>query len=68
MPYYDEAGNELDPSKMPVPKMCQLCEKKDDPEEDIICNLHRLEKRNDRQFSCSAYVSLYGPLIDDIIV
>jgi len=67
MPYFDDDGNELDPTGVPMPKMCMMCEKRDDPDEDILCNLNRLDQRNEQDFRCGAFVSLYGALIDDII-
>lgn len=67
MPYYDDDGNELDPSTIPVPKMCTMCEKQDLPEEEILCNLNRLDQADEPDFKCGAFVSLYGALIDDII-
>lgn len=67
MPYYDDDGNELDPSNIPMPRMCTMCEKKDDAEEEILCNLNRLDQAGEPTFKCGAFVSLYGALIDDII-
>ena len=67
MPYYDDDGNELDPASIPVPQMCLMCEKKDDPNEEILCNLNRLDQAGTTHFKCGAFVSLYGALIDDII-
>ena len=67
MAYYDDDGNELDPTTIPIPAMCLICEKKDDPNEEVLCNLNRLDQRNDRTFKCGAFVSLYGILVDDII-
>jgi len=67
MPYYDDDGNELDPSTIVLPQLCLLCEKKDDPGEEILCNLNRLDQQGDVEFRCGAFVSLYGALIDDII-
>jgi len=67
MPYFDDDGNELDPTGVPMPKMCMMCEKRDDPNEEILCNLNRLDQRNKKEFRCGAFVSLYGALIDDII-
>ena len=67
MPYYDDDGNELDPATAPLRPMCLLCEKKDDPHEEILCNLNRLDQRDEVEFKCGAFVSLYGALIDDII-
>lgn len=67
MPYYDDDGNELDPSTIPMPKICLMCEKKDLPEEEVLCNLNRLDQEGEPHFKCGAFVSLYGVLIDDII-
>ncbi len=67
MGYYDDDGNELDPTTIPMPGICLMCEMKDDPNEEILCNLNRLDQRNDRDFKCGAFVSLYGVLVDDII-
>jgi hypothetical protein len=44
-----------------------MCEKKDLPDEEILCNLNRLDQRDEKEFKCGAFVSLYGALIDDII-
>lgn len=68
MPYYDDDGNEIDPATIPMPGMCLMCDKRGDPDEEILCNLTRLDQMNKREFKCEAFSSLYGPLIDDIIV
>jgi hypothetical protein len=65
--YYDDASNEVDPKMIPMPKLCLSCDKKDDPNEEIYCNLNRLDQRNDVEFKCYAYESSYGVLSDDII-
>lgn len=67
MPYYDDDGNGIDVSAIPAPKMCSVCEKNGFPEEEILCNLTRLDQRDETVFKCGAFVSLYGALIDDII-
>ncbi len=67
MPYYDDYGNELDPRTITMPKMCLMCEKNGDPDEEILCDLNRLNQRDEEHFKCGAFASLYGPLIDDII-
>lgn len=67
MPYYDDDGNELDPASIPMPHMCMMCEKREMPGEEILCNLNRLDQMGEEEFKCGAFVSLYGVLIDDII-
>ena len=67
MPYYDDDGNELNPATVPMPRMCLMCEKKGDPQEEIFCDLIRLGQRDEKEFKCRSFVSLYATLIDDII-
>ena len=65
--YFDDDGNPIDPKTIPMPKLCLSCEKKDDKSEEILCNLNRLDQRDDDEFICYAYKSSYGVLVDDII-
>jgi hypothetical protein len=65
--FFDDDGNEIDPALIPMPGLCLNCEKKDDSDEEILCNLTRFDQRNDQEFICYAYVSRYGVLVDDII-
>ena len=67
MKLYDDNGNELDVSKIPIPKLCFSCEKKDAPYELILCNLNRFDQKDDDDFKCGAYESIYGVLDDEII-
>jgi len=67
MPYYDDDGNELDPTTIVIPQMCLVCDKLNRPEEEILYNLNRLDQKDEDEFKCGAFVSLYGALIDDII-
>lgn len=65
--YFDDEGNEIDPKTIPMPKLCLSCENKDNKDEEILCNLTRLDQANDQEFICFAYKSSYGVLTDDII-
>ena len=65
--YFDDDGNKIDPKTIPMPKLCLSCEKKDDKHEEILCNLTRLDQRDDKKFICYAYKSSYGVLVDDTI-
>jgi hypothetical protein len=67
MPYFDDDGNELDPRNIRIPELCTHCDKIDDPNEEILCNLNRLDQQDSDPFECGAYRSRYGALIDDII-
>ena len=65
--YFDDDGNEINPALIPMPELCLNCEKKDNPDEEILCNLTRFDQRDDEEFICFAFVSRYGVLVDDII-
>ncbi len=67
MPYYDDDGNELDPTNIPMPNLCLSCEKKNNKYEEILCNLNRLDQKDDKDFKCGAYLSVYGVLNEDTI-
>ena len=55
MPYYDDDGTEVNPDLIPKPQLCLSCKKNDDPGEEILCNLTRLDQRNEPEFKCFAY-------------
>jgi len=57
MPYFDDDGNEFNPNLYPTPNLCLSCKKKDDPNEEIVCNLTRLDQIEEEDFVCSAYES-----------
>ncbi|MBM4175398.1 MAG: hypothetical protein FJ213_04395 [Ignavibacteria bacterium] len=54
--YFDDSGNELNPDLIPKPQLCLSCKKNDEQgEEEILCNLTRLDQRNSDEFICHAY-------------
>ncbi|MCK5170460.1 MAG: hypothetical protein KAQ75_11330 [Bacteroidales bacterium] len=53
--YFDDDGNELNPDLIPKPNLCLSCKKNEDPNEEILCNLNRLDQRNESEFKCFAY-------------
>jgi hypothetical protein len=67
MPIYDDDGNEIDPATVPIPALCRSCEKFDDPDEKLLCDLNRCGQKDSVDFRCYAFASLYGSLTDDII-
>ena len=50
--YYDDDGTELYPDLYPKPALCLMClhNEDDDPEEEVLCNLNRLDRRNKKDF------------------
>jgi hypothetical protein len=59
MPYYDDDGNELNPNLIRKPQLCSSCRKNDDPGEEILCNLTRLDQQGDGEFRCFAYENMF---------
>lgn len=53
--YFDDDGNELNLDLLPKPNLCLSCKKNEDPNEEILCNLNRLDQRDESEFKCFAY-------------
>jgi hypothetical protein len=53
--YFDDDGNELDPNSVPIPALCLNCRFYEDPYELVLCNLNRLDQRDDEEFICYAF-------------
>jgi len=53
--YFDDDGNQLNPDLIPKPGLCLTCKKDTDPNEEILCNLNRLDQRHQDKFVCYAY-------------
>ena len=53
--YFDDDGNELNPNLISKPNLCLSCNKNEDPDEEILCNLNRLDQRTESEFICFAY-------------
>jgi len=58
--YFDDDGNPLNPDLIARPGLCLLCKLNDidDPEENILCNLNRLDQVNEKEFKCGAYLPI----------
>ncbi len=53
--YFDDDGTEVNPNFYPKPQLCLSCKKNDDPNEGILCNLNRLDQKDEQEFKCFAY-------------
>lgn len=58
--YFDDDGTEFDPDLFPIPVLCLVCKKNDDPKEEILCNLTRLDQRGEPEFRCDAFQHIFG--------
>ncbi len=57
--YFDDDGNELNPDLHPKPTLCLSCKKDGIKEEEIVCNLTRLDQLEEKEFICFAYENKY---------
>jgi hypothetical protein len=53
--YFDDDGTELNPDLTPKPSLCISCAKDGDPNEEMLCNLNRLDQQGEAEFKCFAY-------------
>jgi hypothetical protein len=56
--FYDDDGNPINPNLFPKPALCLGCKKNDDPNEEMLCTMTRLDQRGETDFECFAYESL----------
>jgi hypothetical protein len=54
-PYFNDDGTEINPDEIKKPSLCVICQKNLDPNEEILCNLTRVDQRNDAEFICEAF-------------
>ena len=52
--YFRDDGRDL----IPKPSLCVACRKQDDPDEEILCTLTRLDQRDEEEFICFAYETI----------
>jgi len=57
--YFDDDGTPLNPNLFPKPALCLSCKLKDDPNEEILCNMNRLDQRGEKEFICHAFQNMY---------
>jgi hypothetical protein len=53
--YFDDDGNEMNPNLVSKPPLCISCVKDGDPNEEMLCNLNRLDQQGEGDFRCGAY-------------
>lgn len=55
--FYDDDGMEINPDLISKPSLCTSCAKDDDPSEEPLCVLNRLDQQGEEEFQCGAYVA-----------
>ena len=57
-PYFDDDGTEINPDLIPKPELCLICKKQNDPAEEIICTINRLDQSDDEEYKCYAFENM----------
>ena len=53
--YYLDDGTRIDPNFIDKPSLCILCNKNDDPSEEVLCTLTRIDQHGESEFVCYSY-------------
>ncbi len=53
--YFDDEGNEVNPNLTSKPALCISCVKDEDQNQEMLCNLNRLDQQGEADFKCEAY-------------
>lgn len=60
--YYTDDGRIIDQDSIKLPTMCSQCAKNGQPDEEIACNLNRIDQAKEiaqrQKFICGAYRAL----------
>jgi len=52
--FFDDDGTKVNPDLYPKPQLCHSCKKNNDPNEELLCSLTRLDQRDESEFKCFA--------------
>jgi len=53
--YFFDDGTEYNPDLYPKPNLCLICKKNEDPNEEILCNLNRMDQYGNDDFKCFVF-------------
>jgi len=53
--FFHDDGSEVNPDLVPKPSLCISCRKDGLREEEILCNLNRMDQQGEEEFQCGAY-------------
>tara|TARA_R110002072_G_scaffold4384_9_gene30739 strand:+ start:2833 stop:3030 length:198 start_codon:yes stop_codon:yes gene_type:complete len=57
--YFNDDGTPFNPDLIPKPQLCLGCINDEDENQEILCNLTRLDQKNEKEFKCYAYLNKY---------
>jgi len=57
MRFYTDDGTEVNPELIPKPSLCTSCSKDQDPSQEYLCAMNRLDQHDEDDFQCGEYAS-----------
>lgn len=55
MHFYNDDGSEVNPNLISKPSLCLSCKFDDDPRQEVLCTLNRMDQIEKDEFACGAY-------------
>lgn len=56
--FYNDDGTEVNPDLIPKPSLCISCRKDELQDEEVLCNLTRMDQQGQDEFICGAYQAI----------
>ena len=53
--FFDDDGYEINSELIKKPSLCLICLNNDNPKEEILCNMTRLDQKDEDEFKCFAF-------------
>ena len=53
--FYNDDGTEVNPDLLPKPSLCISCRKDGLRNEEILCDLNRMDQQGEEEFQCGVY-------------
>jgi hypothetical protein len=53
--YYDDDGTKINPELIVKPALCLSCKHEDDPSQEMLCTLNRMDQQGESDFKCGVY-------------
>lgn len=53
--YYDDDGMKINPELIEKPSLCLSCKHEDEPSQEMLCTLNRMDQQDKDDFKCGAY-------------
>ena len=54
-PFYLDDGTEINSDSIAKPGICIICKNNDDPDQELLCILTRIDQQDEQEFICHAF-------------